>query len=379
MGYSPLVSRVTSKTEHDKMFRHANAVTSGSNPSGRSSGASLSTNMIEQTPDEATDDWIATATNEQSSETVRGYRTIVNLWTDFCDEQGIEVMSEVTGADLMAFKRSLMSDDIATTTVGQYLSVLRSFIQHCEQVEYVRDGLAEKAPDASAPDGTRDEKIDTGTAEAILDYCEQFQYASRQHVEFAICWETAMRAGAMRSIDISDCYLDDDAPQIELVHRPDTDTPLKNQEESERRVNISREVAAVIRDYIDRRRLQPESVEDGRKPLLTTRAGRVTYNTILRDFRGLTRPCVYENECPDDRDPEECPATGGKRNANECPDSVSCHPVRRGSITHRHLDHDIHTETISGRCDLSEEVMSRHYDRQDEETKAQIRRENLDL
>jgi len=271
-----------------------------------------------------------------------------------------------------------MSSDIAESTVGQYLSVLRAFIRHCEQIECVRDGLAEKVPDVSTPDGTRDEKIDEDTAEEILDYFEQFRYGCREHVEMALCWETGMRAGVMRPIDISDCHLDVSAPYIELSHRPDTGTPLKNKQKSERRVNLPAGVAQVIRDYIDRRRTD---VTDGhgRNPLLTTTAGRVTYNTVRRDFRGMARPCVYANECPHDRDPEECDAAGGKDNATGCPSSVSCHPVRRGSITHRHLDRDLPEEVISDRCDVSTEIMERHYDRQDEETKAKIRREHLDL
>lgn len=369
---------MSSETEYDERFRHANAVTSGSNPGGRSSGASGTTIMIEYSPDDATDDWIATAEIEQSSETLRNYGTVENLWTGFCAEHDIEVMSEVTGADLMRFKRMLMSDDIATSTVGQYLSVLRAFFRHCEQIECVRDGLADKVPEVTTPDGTRDEKIDQDTAEAILDYFEQFRYACRQHVEMALCWETAMRAGAMRSIDGSDCYLDRDAPYIELVHRPDQGTALKNKEKSERRVNLPAGLAELIRDYIEYNR--PDVTDEhGREPLLATSHGRVTYNTIRRDFRGMTRPCVYANECPHDRDPDECLGAGGKQNADECPSTVSCHPVRRGSITHRHLDRDIPEEVISSRCDVSKEIMQRHYDRQDKETKARIRRDHLDL
>jgi integrase len=242
----------------------------------------------------------------------------------------------------------------------------------------VRDGLGDKVPEVTTPDGTRDEKIDEDTAEAILEYFEQFRYACRQHVEMALCWETAMRAGAMRSIDVSDCHLDSDAPYIELVHRPDQGTPLKNKEKSERRVNLPADVSEVIRDYIEYNR--PDVTDEyGREPLLATNHGRVTYNSIRRDFRGITRPCVYANECPHDRDPDECPGAGGKRNADECPSTVSCHPVRRGSIPRRHLDRDIPEGVISSRCDVSKDIMSRHYDRQDEETKARIRREHLDL
>jgi len=92
---------MSSQTEYDQRFRHANVVTSGSNPSGRSSGVSGATTMIEQTPDDATDDWIATAKREQSDEPLRNYGTVENMWTDFCAEHDIGQMSEVNGADLM--------------------------------------------------------------------------------------------------------------------------------------------------------------------------------------------------------------------------------------------------------------------------------------
>lgn len=371
---------MSSESQYDSRFRDANAIIPESVSTCRKSGASFGEKpMIEFTPDEATDDWIATAEIEKSAETVRNYGTVRNLWTEFTDEQGITSMADVTGADLMRFKRWRVQDDVAMSTVGANLSVLRAFIRHCEQIECVRDGLADKVPEVTTPDGTRDEKIDPDTAEAILDYCEQFWYATRKHVEFALCWETAMRAGAMRAIDVSDCHFDRSNPYIDLVHRPDADTPLKNKEKSERRVNISTGLAELIEDYIARRRKTPSKTVSDREPLLTTNSGRVTYNTIRRDIRGLTRPCVYANECPHDRDPDECEATGGKRNADDCPSTVSCHPVRRGSITHRHLDRDVPKEVISDRCDVSKDVMDRHYDRQDEETKARIRREHLDL
>ena len=109
---------------------------------------------------------------------------------------------------------------------------------------------------------------------------------------------------------VENLYLDDyhsDEAYIELHHRPDTGTPLKNGRRSERQVNLHRWVADVGDDYIVTNRI--DSTDDhGREPLLSTRYGRAAKTTLRTRIRAITQPCQHGLDCPIDRDPEECEA-----------------------------------------------------------------------
>jgi integrase len=251
------------------------------------------------------------------------------------------------------------------------------FFHYCQQVEIVSDGFVDKVPEVKVSSKARDEKVDQETAEAILDFLSRFRYASRQHAIFLLIWHTALRTGATRSLDLEDCHLDIEAPYLELHHRPEEDTPLKNREASEREVNLSHNVAEVLQDYTEHNRTDSMD-EYGRDPLFTTKQGRVSHYAIANAVYGATRPCVYSDDCPHGRMREECEAGTNVGRASRCPSSHSGHPLRRGSITHAHLDRDVPREVTSDRCDVSVDVLEKHYARQSEERKREIRREYLD-
>lgn len=74
-----------------------------------------------------------------------------------------------------------------------------------------------------------------------------------------------MRIGAVRSLDLSDVRLEDRC--LDLVHRPDTGTTLKNGQGGERPVAISEELTDLLNDYINKTRTA--IIDDhGRKPLV---------------------------------------------------------------------------------------------------------------
>jgi hypothetical protein len=100
--------------------------------------------------------------------------------------------------------------------------------------------------------------------------------------------------------------------------------------------------------------------DNGRMPLLGTAYGRPSLATIRRKVYQVTRPCVYTDECPHDREIEECEATKSGH-ASKCPSSVSPHAIRRGSITY-HLNAGVPKEVVSDRMNVSDEVLEKHYD-----------------
>ena len=131
----------------------------------------------------------------------------------------------------------------------------------------------------------------------------------------------------------------------------------------------------MLDDWLRERR--PDVTDDhGRKPLLATSHGRIAPGTIAKYIYEVTRPCWIGNECPHDRDPDDCEATTVDK-SSECPSSVSPHAIRRGSITH-HLNSDVPETAVGDRANVSPEVLEKHYDQRSKKEKMEQRREYLD-
>lgn len=215
--------------------------------------------------------------------------------------------------------------------------------------------------------------LDTEQATEVLAHLEKYEYASIDHVAIALMWHTMIRVGAAHALDVSD--YDEDERSLKIRHRPETDTPIKNKGDGERQVALSDQVSALISDWIENQR--PNTKDDhGRRPLLASRRGRTNKTTLRKYVYRWSRPCVVSNECPHDRDPEECEAmeTGS---ASKCPSSVSPHAIRRGSITHS-LNNKMPDKVVSDRANVSQAVIDQHYDRRTEREKMEQRREYLD-
>lgn len=204
----------------------------------------------------------------------------------------------------------------------------------------------------------------------ILEHLDQYNYASREHVVTAILWHTGIRLGSLRAFDLGD--FDPEAQCIDLRHRPDTGTPLKNGIGAERSIAVGDHYCQVIEDYIDVHR---EDVFDdhGRRPLITSREGRLSATIIRRTIYQVTRPCQYRS-CPHDREPDECEAMVYHNRASTCPSSRSPHGIRRGSIT-KHLRDGTPEEIVSDRMNVSSDVLDQHYDRRTEREKMELRRQ----
>jgi integrase len=140
-------------------------------------------------------------------------------------------------------------------------------------------------------------------------------------------------------------------------------------------VALSDQLCTLIDDWLNNQR--PGVTDDyDRRPLLASRQGRAQKTTLRCYVYQWSRPCAVGNECPHDRDPEDCEAVG-YRAASKCPSSVSPHAIRRGSITHS-LNNDMPDKVVSDRANVSQAVIDQHYDRRTEREKMEQRRDYLD-
>ena len=320
--------------------------------------------------------YIEARTAELSQATIRSHRSRLGHVIEWCDEEGIEFMSELRGRDLHEYRLWRRSKgDPNNVTMKTQMDSLRVWIRWLETIDAVQPDLSEKvlSPSLGKGENQRDVMIDGEVGDAILEYLDRYEYASVDHVTWILLWRCIMRRGGVRAVDTDDVETTGDDPHIRVKHRPDTGTPLKNQGEGERFIGLREDTAAVIEDYIDKRRIDVVD-QYGRSGLITSRQGRQHVQTIQATSYALTRPCKGPGgECPHDRDVSECDAAQDRQKSYECPSSVSPHAVRRGAITHW-LSSDVPETIVSDRANTN--AMD-HYDRRTERQKMQQRREFL--
>lgn len=306
--------------------------------------------------------------------TFRKSKSRLRFFLQWCNEREIENLNTLTGrdmADFVAWRR----DEVSPVTLQKQLSTIRVALRYWTDIEAVAEGLAEKVHAPELPDGaaSRDVALDAERAHTILDYLAEYRYASRKHVMFLILWRTAMRRSALRSIDVGD--LEPEEHALRLEHRTETGTKLKNGEDGNRWVYLGPTWFQPIDDYLDNPDRLDVTDEYGRRPLLTTRNGRPTGDTIYKWINELTQPCNLA-ECPHDRDVATCEALSTDGYPSQCPSARSPHAIRRGSITY-HLNRSMSPEVVSERCDVSLDVLYEHYDVRTEQEKMTVRKEQI--
>lgn len=329
------------------------------------------------TPREAVRLYLADREMELSEKSLENHRYRLDSWLAFCDEQGIDDMTDVTGRTIHEYRvwrQSGEGDDyepISKATLKGNLATLRVFLEFCASIDAVEGGLRERVrvPKLESEEISRDEKLEEADAEEMLEYLEKFRYASREHAILALLWHTGIRLGTLRAFDVDD--FDADERCLDVRHRPDEGTPLKNGLAAERSIALGEYHVGVLEDYIEHNR--PEVTdENGRRPLFASAQGRLSDSPIRLTVYKWTQPCRW-GECPHDEDPKTCEYRK-RESLSQCPSSRSPHGVRRGAIT-KHLRDGTPEEVVSDRMNSSREVIEQHYDERSEREKMRLRRE----
>ena len=325
------------------------------------------------TPAEAVEWYIKERNPELTEKTLQNHRYRLEQFIEFCEEQEIENLNDLTGRDIHRY-RVWASEDIETVTLRGYLQTLRVFLEFSAAIGAVQPGMRERVqiPEIDPEDEAKDEHLSSDRAEKILENLERFRYASREHVVMALLWHTGIRLGTLRSFDVDD--FDVDSQCIDVRHRSETDTPLKNKQAAERSVAVGSHYCQVIADYIDYNR---DDVTDdhGRRPLITSSQGRLSDGSVRETIYRVTQPCEIGG-CPHDKDPQTCEFRSHSQRAG-CPSSRSPHGIRRGSIT-QHLRTGTPQEVVSDRANVSGDILDQHYDERNEREKMEIRREFIE-
>ena len=337
--------------------------------------------LIPVSPSEAVELHLEAMQDDSAQWTQYSHKSHLRAFVEWCREEGgVDNMNDLTGRDIYQFRvwrreggySEGMDDELAPKTLDSALVVVRSFLQFCAQIDAVPEGTYEKVPllSLSRNQEVSDTTLDPERVPPILDYLNRYEYASRDHVIWVLLWHTGARLGGIRSIDLPDCDLDGRKHTIEFVHRPESDTPLKNKDQGERVNRISERVSTIIQDYIDGPR---DDVRDeyGRRPLLSSKQGRVCRNLIRDTVYRWTRPCFIGKECPVGEDPKSCEYTHHDH-MSKCPECGSTHTVRKARVTQYRND-GVPRGVVSDRLDTSEDMLDKHYDRASKREKADRR------
>lgn len=358
----------------------------------------MTRNLRSLPPREALEMWVDRQHAEKSKGTVKSYFYRVRQFVDWLDEQGIENLNDLTGRDVFRYDSARRAEGLSKSALNNQLGTIKLFLRFCADIEAVPPELPAKVdvPTLSKAERANEEKLSANRAETILENLKRYDFASRDHALLLLAWHTGARLGALRSLDLRDCYLTDDdlerlaheddldpedldavcVPFVYYRHRPESDTPLKNALDGERPVGLSTDVGELLREYI---RINRPDVEDehGRKPLFSSRkgTGRMSKGAIRSRFNIITQPCRY-GICPHDCDVETCEAREHGYESR-CPSARSPHRIRTGSITY-HRDEGWPPEVLAERVNATPEVIRIHYDKPDLLRRMESRRDYLD-
>jgi site-specific recombinase XerD len=315
--------------------------------------------------------YLSARQSELSEETLRnqGYR--LESFVAWCEDREIDNLNDLTARNLNEFRQDRLEQVEAITLRGQ-LQTLRKYLEFAASIDAVEPGLRERVllPVVDPEDEVSDALLEESRARAILDHLEQFNYASRDHVLFALMWHAGLRLGTVRALDVDD--FDPDEQCVDVYHRPETGTPLKNGHGAERSVALGSYYVTVLEDYIRNVRVKTTD-EYGRRPLVTSTQGRYSPTAVRDTTYWLTRPCMV-GPCPHGEDPDTCQWTKNKNHAHGCPSTLSPHPVRRGAIT-RMLREGTPDAIVADRVNDSLDVLEKHYDQRTEREKMRVRRQ----
>lgn len=332
------------------------------------------------TPTYAVQLYLADKQRDSSDETVRSHRSRLGHFLDWCEEEGIDNLNDLTARkahEHRVWRRTSEGKNPGNVTMKTHQDTFRVFIRWAESIDAVPDGLSEKilSPTIGKHENEREDMLAPDAGDDVLEHLGKYEYASREHVVHLLIWRCLLRRGGIRTLDLDDVVTDCEDPHLRVRHRPDTGTPLKKKSDGERRVGLKPGTVQVLEDHIDTHR-HDVTADHGRDPLVTTSQGRPHLQTLQSDSYAVTRPCVSTGECPHDKDPETCDAAVNRSRAYRCPSSKSPHAVRRGAIT-RLLSMDVPEKVISDRASTSVAVLDKHYDERTEREKMKQRRDYL--
>lgn len=314
----------------------------------------------EMSPREAVQRFIRKRKTDSTDRTLHSYRARLKLFADWCAEQGIESIGDLTPWHIDEFDLARRESGLAPATIKSHLTTLRVFLKYCADIGAVDEELpdAVDVPSLDKTEEASDERLAEDDAMEALSFFRQSPgyFGVPMHAFLEAAWHTGARIGGLRGLDIGD--YDAERQTLHFRHRPSTNTPLKNKEAGERLVGVSDDVCQALDTYIVRERSDKRD-ENGREPLFCGRQGRLSFSSLRAWSYQATQPCLW-TECPHSRRRPTCEYTH-RNHASKCPSSRAPHRIRTGSITWQ-LNRGLDIEVVAKRVNASPDTIRKFYD-----------------
>jgi len=107
----------------------------------------------EHTPEDAIERWLSRQRATKADSTVPAYYYYYQLkhFVEFCEDEKIELISDVTGWNLDVYEDHRRATGLKETTLRNELLTLRQFLRYCARIELVQESLPEKAHPPDVP------------------------------------------------------------------------------------------------------------------------------------------------------------------------------------------------------------------------------------
>lgn len=327
----------------------------------------------EISPADARDRFLARRETDSTDRTLHSYRTRLDHFVEWCEEQGIDRVGDLTPLNVDDYALNRQRQGYSPVTVRGQLATLQVFLKYLARVGFVEQEVAESVdvPNLDAEEASSDERLAPEDAKPLLEFFRnsKARYGTPGHAMLELLWHTAARMGSVRGLDMED--FNPDERYVAFTHRPSTGTPLKNKHDGERLVGLSETVTEVLETYIARERFDKRD-ESGRNPLFSGRQGRPSFSTLRAWTYLATHPCHYTS-CPHGKDRETCKYRD-RTHASKCPSARSPHRIRTGSITWQ-LNQGLSVEQVAERVNASPKVIRRFYDKATQKEEFEERRQ----
>jgi len=135
------------------------------------------------TPREAWSRFVDRKRVETTEQSVEAYFYRLRLFVEWCEDQGIDRVDELSGWHLAEYETARRGRDISPLTLDKEMGTLRRFVEYLERIEAVDEGLSEKVPDVRVPREAKsnDTKLDVSDASILLDYYRNHERGTRGH------------------------------------------------------------------------------------------------------------------------------------------------------------------------------------------------------
>ena len=185
-------------------------------------------------PQTAVEQYLADRETELRRASINSHRSRLRHFVRWCDKRDIDNCNTLIGRQLHQYRLWRRDEgDLAPVTEKTQMDTLRVFIRWLESVDGVEQDLSEKvlSPSITPEQNTRHETLDTEQAEKVLAHLEKYEYGTIEHVAIALMWHTMMRIGGVHALDVDDYHADEQ--YLEVRHRPEQGTPIKNKDAGE--------------------------------------------------------------------------------------------------------------------------------------------------